>query len=108
MDDTRAVMTVAEVAALLRISKAYAYELIARNELPAVHLGRRILIPARAIEALLESWTTDRPPVVKEQSPVLSPLPPLGVSPVPRQAAERTAPRQRSQPRGEPSHRRRA
>ena len=64
MDDTRAVMTVAEVADLLRISKAYAYALVARNKLPAVRLGRRIIIPTRAIEALLESWTLDQPPVM--------------------------------------------
>lgn len=49
----RAVLCVAEAAELLGISRALAYDLIRRNELPSVRLGRRILVPRVAIEQLL-------------------------------------------------------
>lgn len=47
------VWTVDEAACLLGISRAHAYELVARNELPHVRLGRRIVVPKRAVEQLL-------------------------------------------------------
>jgi excisionase family DNA binding protein len=40
---------------LLGISRALAYELVGRHELPAVRLGRRLVIPRRALEALLDT-----------------------------------------------------
>jgi excisionase family DNA binding protein len=46
-------VSVPEAAKLLGISRAHAYELVARNELPAVRLGRRLLIPRQVIESLL-------------------------------------------------------
>jgi len=49
----RLTFSVPEAARLLGVSRAHAYELVARNELPAVRLGRRILVPRHAIEALL-------------------------------------------------------
>ncbi len=58
--DPNRVFTVPEAADMLKISRSLAYELIARRELPAVRLGRRIIVPARAIEALLAA-ATDRP-----------------------------------------------
>ncbi len=51
-------MTVEEAAHLLGISRAFAYELVARGELPAVRLGRRIVVPRRALEALLDDAGT--------------------------------------------------
>ncbi len=51
--DRRKVFTVAEAANQLGISRSLAYELIARNDLPSVRLGRRIIVPATAIDALL-------------------------------------------------------
>jgi excisionase family DNA binding protein len=49
-------LTVSVVAAaqLLGISRALAYELVARGELPCLRLGRRVVIPRRALEALVE------------------------------------------------------
>jgi excisionase family DNA binding protein len=47
------VLSVPETAKLLGISRALAYELVARNEIPAIRLGRRIVVPLQAIEALL-------------------------------------------------------
>lgn len=49
----RLVLTVDEVAYLLNISRGLAYELVARGELPAIRLGRRIVIPRVAMEELL-------------------------------------------------------
>ena len=55
--DTKRVFTVREAASVLKISPSLAYELIDRRELAAVRLGRRIIVPARAIEALLATAT---------------------------------------------------
>jgi len=44
---------VAEAGALLGISRAFAYELVARGELPVLRLGRRHLIPKAALIALV-------------------------------------------------------
>ena len=51
--DNRLVLTVTEAAAVLGISRTHAYELVARGELPALRLGRRIVIPRRSLERLL-------------------------------------------------------
>ena len=52
-DRDRLVLTVDEAAYLLNISRGLAYELVARGELPAIRLGRRIVIPRLAMEELL-------------------------------------------------------
>jgi len=51
--EERLVMTVAEAACALGISRAFAYELVARGEMPHVRFGRRIVVPVRAIDELL-------------------------------------------------------
>ncbi len=53
--DNKLTFTVPEAAELLGISRALAYELVARHELPALRLGRRLVIPRRALEALLDT-----------------------------------------------------
>jgi excisionase family DNA binding protein len=45
----RLVFTVGEAGELLGISRAFAYELVARGELPVIRLGRRIVIPKAAV-----------------------------------------------------------
>jgi excisionase family DNA binding protein len=50
--DDRLVFTVTEVAELLGVSRAFAYELAARGELPVLRLGRRIVVPKAALLAL--------------------------------------------------------
>ena len=52
--DQRRVWSVDEAAVILGISRAHAYELVARNDLPHVRLGRRILIPVDAVDELLD------------------------------------------------------
>jgi len=47
-------MSVSEAAGVLGISRAFAYVLVARGELPSLRLGRRVVVPRRALEQLIE------------------------------------------------------
>ena len=49
----RLVYSVAEAGALLGISRAFAYELVARGEIPAMRLGHRIVIPTKRLLGLV-------------------------------------------------------
>ena len=51
--ERRLTYTVEEAASLIGISRAKAYKCVRSGELRSVHLGRRIVIPAIAIEDLL-------------------------------------------------------
>jgi excisionase family DNA binding protein len=51
--DGRLVVTVPEAARMLGVSRTLGYELVARGELGAVRLGRRVVVPLAAIEELL-------------------------------------------------------
>ena len=51
----RLVLSVAEAGELLGLSRAFAYELVARGELPVVRFGRRIVVPKAALLELLGS-----------------------------------------------------
>ena len=53
-ENKRLVLTVTEAAAALGISRTHAYELIARGELPSLRLGRRIVVPRRSLERLVD------------------------------------------------------
>lgn len=46
-------LTVAEVAAWLRVSKPIIYRMIRNNDLPAMKLGRQLMVPRIAVEAFL-------------------------------------------------------
>ena len=48
-------LTVAEVATLLRVSKMSVYRLIHSGELEAVRFGRSFRVPHAAVEAYLQS-----------------------------------------------------
>jgi len=52
-DGRRVVLSVTEAATVLGISRALAYELVGRGELPALHLGRRLVVPKAALLELL-------------------------------------------------------
>lgn len=47
------VCTVSETAKMLRISRATAYEGVRSGSIPSIRVGRRVLIPLVALEALL-------------------------------------------------------
>ena len=58
----RLTLTVEEAAELLGVSRALGYELVARGEIPSLRLGRRIVVPRRAIEAMLDPPSTHQNP----------------------------------------------
>jgi excisionase family DNA binding protein len=60
--DEQPVLTVSEAARLLRLSRAFTYELVASGKLPSVRFGRRIMIPRAAIERILDNSLTTLPP----------------------------------------------
>jgi excisionase family DNA binding protein len=51
--DPPLVFSVEQAAARLGISRAFAYQLVARGELPALRLGRRIVVPRHALDELV-------------------------------------------------------
>lgn len=55
IDDLPDVLTVDETARFLRISRGLAFEAIGRGDLPAVRVGRRLLVP----RARLLAWLND-------------------------------------------------
>jgi excisionase family DNA binding protein len=59
-EEERLVYTVAEAGELLGISRAFAYELVARGELPVIRLGRRRLVPKVALVALVQGHGVER------------------------------------------------
>jgi len=50
----RLTLTVEEAAQALGISRAFAYESVAKGEIPCIRIGKRILIPKIALDKLLE------------------------------------------------------
>jgi excisionase family DNA binding protein len=54
----RLTLTVAEAGQVLGVSRSYAYELVRQGQLPCMRLGRRIVVPVRALEALLDAPTS--------------------------------------------------
>lgn len=58
MRTERLTMTVEETAGILGISRGLAYELVRRGDLPHLRLGRRIVVPVRALESFIASRST--------------------------------------------------
>jgi len=52
-----ATMTVTQTATMLGISRSSAYECVRLGSIPSIRLGRRIVVPTHAIDALLASVT---------------------------------------------------
>jgi excisionase family DNA binding protein len=48
-------LTVEEAAEALGISRAFAYEAVARGAIPCIRIGRRILVPRIALERMLNA-----------------------------------------------------
>ncbi len=61
MCDEPLVLTVAEAAALLRISRGSAYAAVASGDIPSLVIGRRILIPRQQLlENISQKGQTER------------------------------------------------
>jgi excisionase family DNA binding protein len=73
----RRTCTVTEAAAALGISRTSAYERVRAGELPALRLGRRIVITRHALEELLGAPILD-PKVRREVRTAVNEAPPRG------------------------------
>jgi excisionase family DNA binding protein len=54
MEEERLTLTVAEAAKLLGISRQLAYASVREGRIAAIRIGRRLLVPCRALEKVLE------------------------------------------------------
>jgi len=54
MQEERVTFTVEETARLLGIGRQIAYNRVKTGEIPVIKIGRRLLVPRRALEKLLE------------------------------------------------------
>ena len=54
MSQERLTLTVEEAGELLGISRALAYEMARTGQLPTLRFGKRIVVPKKAIESMLE------------------------------------------------------
>lgn len=59
--EDRLTMSVEQAAAALGISRALAYDAVARGEIPCIRIGRRILIPRAALDRLLTATAATEP-----------------------------------------------
>jgi excisionase family DNA binding protein len=54
MEERKLTLSVDETATLLGISRQLAYTSVKEGRIPAIRIGRRLLVPRRALEKLLE------------------------------------------------------
>lgn len=59
MNRPKLTLTVEEAATVLGISRGLAYEMVRLGKIPSIRLGRRLVIPQRALERLLEDGEAD-------------------------------------------------
>lgn len=57
-DKEKVILTVDEVAEILRISRASAYEACRRGEIPTIKIGRRVLVPRKGLDRLIAGDVT--------------------------------------------------
>lgn len=55
MDTTRRTLRIEEAARVLGLGRSAAYAAAQRGELPTLRIGRRLVVPAAALDRLLES-----------------------------------------------------
>lgn len=60
MEQERLTLSIEEAAAMLGISRALAYELVRKGELPVLRLGRRVVIPRNQLEELVNGSDAQR------------------------------------------------
>ncbi len=54
-------LSVEEAGKLLGISRGLAYELVGKGEIPSLRLGRRLVVPRRALDVMLDAASESRP-----------------------------------------------
>ena len=60
MNEQKLTLSVNEAARLLGLSRGSTYLAIERGELPCLHLGKRLLIPVKALNDLLAAATNPK------------------------------------------------
>jgi len=60
-DDLPLMLSVPNVAALLGISRAGAYELVRGQDFPAIHIGTRIVIPKDKFLLWIDAKASEKP-----------------------------------------------
>jgi len=53
MAEERLTFSVSETARVLGISRGLAYEMVREGKIPSIRLGKRFLVPRRALESML-------------------------------------------------------
>lgn len=53
MEEERLTLTVGECAKILGIGRQLTYDKVKTGEIPVIRIGRRLLVPRRALEKLL-------------------------------------------------------
>ncbi|MBA7550719.1 hypothetical protein ES705_43242 [subsurface metagenome] len=61
MDDKRLTLNIEETAKILGIGRNLCYDRVKTGEIPVIKIGRRLLVPRRALEKLLEQGRTVAP-----------------------------------------------
>lgn len=61
MDDRRLTLSIDQTAEILGISRGLVYGLVALGELPSIRFGRRILVPRRAVDDLVNAYAGPEP-----------------------------------------------
>ncbi len=66
----RRTYTVKEAAQVIGISESHAYEMIRQKQIPALKLGRKVVIPVHLLEAWLEGGGTSGQKPEERRTPV--------------------------------------
>ncbi len=54
MDETRLTITVEEAGCMLGISRGLAYQMAREGKIPTIRFGKRMVVPRKAVDRLLE------------------------------------------------------
>lgn len=67
MTEERQTFTVEQAARIMGIGRNSAYEAIRRGEIPVLRIGRRLLVPKKALEDMLSSGSRHEPEAVHNE-----------------------------------------
>ena len=67
--DERQVYTVEEAGKVLGLGRASSYQAAARGDIPTIRIGRRLLVPIKGLELLLEQGTLPHEKTTEGKSP---------------------------------------
>lgn len=67
LEDLGDVLTISEVAEVLRIGRNTAYEAVRTGDIPSIRLGRRLLVPNIGLQRMLAT-PSDNPPGIQFES----------------------------------------